>query len=694
MIAKFFVEEGPLTGLILTLDNGEQWTIGRDPDQCQLLLEDAQIERKHLFCQKDGDIYTLSDISEAQNVVINEEPLLEPTPLSDGDSIRIGSTILRFLSTEFEPVSFESQTIEYEDSIESEEVQDEVDPKLADLSEREQEEEGAFDEPIEDEQVEETSSEDDADELETDHDLTGEEQEELLSEQELVEDAADEAESDDLTGEEQEEPLLDDAAEQIGSAREDRLEEITDEQEQAPFEQIEEFHVDLTQSARFILKVIAGPNTGAEFTIDIGKDYLIGTNTITCDIVFHDLSVSGEHASLRINEDGKAVIKDLNSRNGILIDQKKIEKQAELDSNGIVTIGTTSFFLIDKEAPQETIVTPVFEPQEEEITEDFVDEIEQEVESASEQEQKKPTFISGALILSVIMVGFVCLLGLGIFSLHNPKTVELPDRNYSAEIQEALSDFPAVKFNYNSSTHQLFLVGHVLNGVKLNEMHYKLQGLPFLKGLDNNVVDDEAVWQEMNLLLAKLPEFKGVSMHASDPGIFVLNGYLKTNKQGAALADYMNLNFNYLSNLQTRVVIEQQVAEEVTSLLSQKGFRGVESKFVNGELSLTGYIGSTQTYDFDHVMRVMGEVPGVRTIMNHVVVVSPEQQVVDLTTRFPGRFKVTGFSKHGDVNVNVVINGKILSRGDTLDGLTITSIQPHAVFLEKEGLKYKIDYNK
>jgi hypothetical protein len=40
-----------------------------------------------------------------------------------------------------------------------------------------------------------------------------------------------------------------------------------------------------------------------------------------------------------------------------------------------------------------------------------------------------------------------------------------------------------------------------------------------------------------------------------------------------------------------------------------------------------------------------------------------------------------------------VINGKILSLGDNLDGMVITAISPTAVLLEKDGLKFKINYN-
>lgn len=183
-------------------------------------------------------------------------------------------------------------------------------------------------------------------------------------------------------------------------------------------------------------------------------------------------------------------------------------------------------------------------------------------------------------------------------------------------------------------------------------------------------------------------------MHAPRAGEFVLTGYLHTEKQAADLADYLNVNFNYISRLKNQVIVEQQVIEEITSRLLQQGMGAVVVSFSNGELQLTGYVSTTQMKAFENLQNVFASIPGIRLVRNFVVSVTPEQGLIDLNQRYPGRYRVTGYSKHGDVNVNVVINGKILMRGDRLDGMIITSIQPHTIFLEKEGLKYKIEYNE
>jgi|GEM_PF-684340 len=454
--------------------------------------------------------------------------------------------------------------------------------------------------------------------------------------------------------------------------------------------------LDLTPSVRFLLKVIAGPNTGAEFALDMGREYLIGTEASSCDIVFHDLSVSREHARLFLSEQGELEIEDLKSRNGVLIDQEQIAGRVPLKPNLVISLGTSAFFIVDREAPQETIVAPTFEAPREQPKEEVVQEPVKPEVAAFKEAVVEPKALpkAGMGIYVSIVSGLAVLLAIAMISLFHTKELKAPPKDYLNEIREAVQDFPSVKYTYTPNSSRLFLVGHVATGIEKDELFYNLNSLSFLKGVDDHVVNDEAVWQETNILLSKQPDFKGVSMHSPRPGVFVLSGYMKNEKQAADLIDWMNIHFNYINLLENRVVVEEQVIDEVSSQLVHSGFGAVAVSFNTGELTLAGYVGSAQAYEFERLVNLFRQLPGVRQLQNFVVVVAPEQQVIDLSQRYPGRFKVTGYSKHGDVSINVVINGHILSRGDSLEGMTLTSIQPHAVFFEKDGLKYKLEYNK
>lgn len=447
-----------------------------------------------------------------------------------------------------------------------------------------------------------------------------------------------------------------------------------------------ESRLELSIPSRFILKVISGPNTGAEYALEAEKPYLIGSDTTTCDIVFHDLSVSREHARIYVEKEGKIFIEDLGSRNGVVIDKERVEGKRVLLPNNPVTVGTSMFLIIDKEAPSMTLISPTDEeevPLEEEI-------IEEEIE----KKPRSALFSPSAMLLTVILAGLLLLLAIAAISLFKEDKVTHPIRDYHQEISQALKPFPGVRYTYNESTGKLFLVGHVSTEVEKKALLNSLQGISCFRGIEDNVVVDEAVWQEMNLLISKYSEFEGVSIHSPEPGKFVMTGYLKTYKQKAALTDFINVNFLYLSLLENKVVVEEEVLDEAKSRLLEKGINSVNVEFLNGQLTLTGYIGSQKSEDLQKLVDDFSNIWGVRSVRNFVAILSPEQGVVDLNEKYPERYLVTGYSKYGDINLNVVINGRILMRGDTIDSMMITSIQPHTIFFEKDGLKYKLEYNK
>ncbi|AAF38926.1 EscD/YscD/HrpQ family type III secretion system inner membrane ring protein [Chlamydia muridarum str. Nigg] len=454
--------------------------------------------------------------------------------------------------------------------------------------------------------------------------------------------------------------------------------------------------VDLTQPSRFLLKVLAGANIGAEFHLDSGRSYIVGSDPQVADIVLSDMSISRQHAKIIIGNDSSVLIEDLGSKNGVIVEGRKIEHQSTLSANQVVALGTTLFLLVDYAAPSDTVMATI-------SSEDYglfgrpqsPEEIAARKEEEEEEKRKRATLPTGAFILTLFVGGLALLFGIGTASLfHTKEVVSIDQVDLIHDIEHVIQQFPTVRFTFNKNNGQLFLIGHVKNSIDKSELLYKVDALPFVKSVDDNVIDDEAVWQEMNILLSKKPEFKGISMLSPEPGVFVISGYLKTEEQAACLSDYLNLHFNYLSLLDNKVVIETQVIKALAGHLIQSGFANVHVAFTNGEAVLTGYINNKDADKFRAVVQELQDIAGIRVVKNFVVLLPAEEGVIDLNMRYPGRYRVTGFSKCGDISINVVVNGRILTRGDVLDGMTVTSIQPHSIFLEREGLKYKIEYNK
>ena len=657
MGAEFIAEEGVLKGLILSLESGEEWTIGRDPDLCTIVIEDPKASRLHARVRKTEVGYTIENLSTSDPLLLNGQPIKVPTTLADDDQVQIGTSTFRFYP-EGAPIdyAFESEQ-QYE---EEQRIQAQTEDRpLRRALERSQKPE--------------------------EHDEPSESLEEEVFGSQV--------------------PSFDQNPDE--EPEEEHLHDTLFEESEVP-----QMRIDLTQTTRFILKVIAGPNTGAEFALDVDRYYLIGTDTATCDIVFNDLSVSREHARLAVNKEGDVTIQDLGSRNGVIVDKERITGTRVLTANAVVALGTSAFLLIDREAPSETIAAPMFEVPSEDDDEGEMplgEEIEESPVPLVTASPSKSRISPGTLALALIIGGLSVLFGIGLVSLFQTHEVGVERKDNLAEIQAIIKKYPAVRFTYSPTNSKLFLLGHVSNGVEHNELLHQLRGLSFLNGVDDNIVNDEAVWQEMNILMSKHPEFKGVSMHSPVAGLFVVMGYLQDEKQASALSDYLNVNFNYLDILQNRVIVEASVREEVLSRLIQGGFDAVLPTLSNGDLQLTGYVPTNQLAAYNKILETLKQTRGIRTVRNFVVTVMPDlESVTDLnkgkfgTGRIdldkkigdkPVRYRVTGYSRHGDVNVNVVINGRILTRGDCLDGYTITSIQPYAVFLEKEGLKYKIEYN-
>ena len=499
--------------------------------------------------------------------------------------------------------------------------------------------------------------------------------------------------------------------------------------EEAPQQQSseDETHIDfnfLETEGRWLLKVIGGPNTGAEFALYGGTAYVIGSEAKQCDIIFHDMSISRKHAKITIDTKENAIIEDLNSRNGTFIDGQKITSYP-IKGNVMITLGTTTFILIDKTQEQKTIFAPknVVTAIPQEISKDSAKasskasaetmsqegktvtieqmrqatiipiqaEVEKIKETGHEEKQVLLTKAMGSLsILSIITI-LILVLGIGTALLFRTESITAPSViNPDEVITSTLAPFPAVRFSYNPSTQHLLLIGHVLTGEERSRMLDIVQQLPFLKDLSyDNVVIDEYVWREINQIIAKNPEWKGITITSPKAGQFVLGGFLKKRSDGESLIEYLNQNFPYMNLLEQKVVIEEDLLVQVERDLAQAGCQGVKAALSNGELILTGAITTDKKAALAGILTKLRTLPGIRGAQSQVVEAGQDTAFIDLT----GRYRITGISKQGE-NFSVVINGRILSRGDSLDSMVITDITPASIFLERNRVAYKIDYIK
>ena len=263
MAGKLVVEEGNLKGLSLSLDQGDAWVIGRDPDESQFIIEDLLVSRKHLLIQRTPEGITLQNISESKPAQVNEETLgNEPRLLQNGDSIKIGGEMIRYYEDASAHIVEEppAEETEYKDILTR--ASEAYAPKETSVP---------------------------------------------LSESPY----APKQEAAPAKHEEEEHPAHPSLFEE---------EEIRDSGNLA------EIDFGVVETGRWLLKVIGGPNNGAEFYMQAGHSYTLGTDPKSCDIVFHDTSVSRQHAKVTVTQEDALLIEDLRSRNGVLINSALIEK--------------------------------------------------------------------------------------------------------------------------------------------------------------------------------------------------------------------------------------------------------------------------------------------------------------------------------------------------------------------------------
>lgn len=616
MSGKLVAEEGPMKGLVLALEEGSEWVVGRDPEACQLVLEDPATSRRHVLLRKTAAGTLLENLSRTNPALVNDEKVAEPQLLRNGDTLKIGRGLYRFYDVAGDIIAPERE--------------------------------------------------------------------------EIVTVGAGGAST----------PRPQPTREAI--ERDTIFEEEKGEAE-AP-------GIDLHPPGRWLLKVIAGPNNGAEFSMLGGHTYTLGTDATSCDIVFHDISVSRQHARVQVSDDETLTLEDLQSRNGTLVDGNPIEEKTQLASNNLVTIGTTAFVVIDREGERETLVSPplstfgriVQDQATLQATQAAVQQVagqptQQPVAQPAtpvatapiESREEKTGHAVGGLLLLAIITGLFVIVGVGVSTLFRSQEVPKEAVDVTKPIAETLAPYPLIQSSFNKGTGTLLLVGHVATNADKSRILYNLKSMPFIKTIDDNLIVDELVWQEANQVLAKNPKWRGITVTSPAPGRFVLSGYLKSRAEAQELSEYLSLNFEYPELLEKRLFVEEEVAAMTRAKLQEKNIVTVNVDASNGEIVLSGNVSKDKTEALKEVIDALKAVPGVRAVKDATASVEPSDTVIDLT----GEYEVTGFS-HGGSNVSVVINGRILTKGDLLDGMKITNITPGTIYLEKQGFKYKVDFKK
>lgn len=606
-MARYLVaEEGPLKGLIIDLEAGQEWLVGKDPEQCDYILEDETIADLQVRIERKEEGIYVENLDSSNPIQVNHKTITEPTLLEDGDSVTIGENILLFVQEERETTN-------------------------------------QYDTIFED-----------------------------VEEEPLIDSGNDENEEETLSGDKEEKIPFEKTVY-------DTIFEDSKEYEELPFH--------LLGDSPMILKVITGPNAGAEIGLQKDRTYTIGKDSNSCDIVFQDVSVSRAHAKLIIQPSGEMTIEDLESKNGTLINGIEIDKPTSITGQDLVQLGTTTFLIIDREALAETIYAPSEEREEEEEEEETEEELEEVAEKVAWKNRIIPM---RQLVLAGSALFILFVVFLSFFSLFKSERAQIAHKEENDQIKEVMELFPAVNYTYNPASGKLFLSGHVITAIDLEKLQYEIEMLPFVTSTDSNVIIDEMIAKTTNDVLAENAGFKGISIVVTTPGKFTVSGYLQNAQKEENLSDFLTSNFPYLDRLDNQVVNEEELNQHIGSMLLEKGFPAVSYKITNGELLLTGRYNVKKERFYDDLLDKFSYIKGIRSVRNFALPSSLSAASIDLSKKY----SVTGYAMADSKNYSVIINGKIFVLGQSMDGMKITDIEKDTILLEKDGINYKIQYSR
>jgi two-component system, cell cycle response regulator len=90
------VLQGPSLGDFFALDEDEL-VLGSDPFRADVVVRDVEVEPRHAEISREpGGGYYIRDLGTGEGTAVNDEALDEDRPLSDGDRIALGDSVLEF----------------------------------------------------------------------------------------------------------------------------------------------------------------------------------------------------------------------------------------------------------------------------------------------------------------------------------------------------------------------------------------------------------------------------------------------------------------------------------------------------------------------------------------------------------------------------------------------------------------------
>jgi diguanylate cyclase (GGDEF)-like protein len=96
--ACFVVMAGPRLGVQIACPPGKSIVIGRDPG-CEFPIDDDKASRRHARIDRIAGLVAVTDLKSTNGTWVNDARVTDTQSINDGDLVKIGSTVLKFLAS-------------------------------------------------------------------------------------------------------------------------------------------------------------------------------------------------------------------------------------------------------------------------------------------------------------------------------------------------------------------------------------------------------------------------------------------------------------------------------------------------------------------------------------------------------------------------------------------------------------------
>ncbi|MBR4902194.1 MAG: hypothetical protein IKZ46_14750 [Victivallales bacterium] len=460
-----------------------------------------------------------------------------------------------------------------------------------------------------------------------------------------------------------------------------------------------------------ILKILTGPQEGAELELDAGIALRIGTDD-SCDIVLVDAMAPAQALELVMEDDDVSVTASaerLFAGDAAL----PVGEKTSLTDYTILTIGSTRCAIGDADKPWpplhwiplDILLAEKPETKEEEKPQEQPPEQPEETPLSREQvekldelqSQKRAKRSRGFAILSWLILILICAAGMWftgrhVWKLAAPKraddTTNIAENAHKTRLEKLRER--AIALGLTIEEEEDGSIKRISGNVPKTSQRTVIEQI--VKYDCPNVVcemtDDETLARSVKELVWGLTEGRLKLVELKDR-VAKLMGMTNSEEEWNTIVDNIRHDIPRLAKVESDVVYADVMAAKLREALSKTGFHDVRVEILPGELQFVGYAPKESSQTFVKLLEeAIKYFPENARLSNLVKWKDPETPVDETTPATPKaqRLPITGIVVHPYPCV-ILADGQRLGTGSMVGGYTIDEISLTEVSLSRNEEK-------